>query len=79
MGAITLTESPPAMGRKKNDRKTVMIRAYEEFTKKVSQASGERGLSAADFCEQFLTPCVEKIHRDYIEEESRKLASGERK
>lgn len=78
MGAIdTLPERARTMGRKKGERKTVMVRAYEEFAEKVRQASAERGLTAAEFCERFLTPCVDKAHRDYIRAESKKLAGGE--
>jgi hypothetical protein len=69
-------ESPPTMGRKKGERKTVMIRVYEEFAETVKQASGERGLTAAEFSEVFLAPCVDKAHRDYINAESKKLARG---
>lgn len=67
-------EIPSKMGRKKGERRTVMVRAYEQFAEKVKQASGERGMTAADFCEVFLTPCVDKAHRDYIKAESKKLA-----
>jgi len=77
MTTDTLLESPRTMGRKKGERRSVMIRAYEEFAEKVKQASGERGLTAADFCERFLTPCVEKAHRDYIKAESKKLGGDD--
>jgi hypothetical protein len=62
------------MGRKKGERKTVMVRIYERFAEQVKQAAGERGMTAADYCEVFLTPCVDKAHRDYIKAESKKLA-----
>ena len=77
MATNTLREKPRTMGRKKGERKSVMIRAYEDFAERVKQASGERGLTAADFCEQFLTPCVDKAHRDYIKAESKKLGGGD--
>jgi hypothetical protein len=64
------------MGRKKGERKTVMIRAYEDFAERLKQAAGERGLTSADFLDLFLAPCVEKAHRDYIKAESKKLAGG---
>ena len=73
---LTPTRQVARMGRKKGERKTVMVRAYDKFAEKVKQASGERGLTAADFCDQFLTPCVEKAHRDYISREAKKLAGG---
>lgn len=65
------------MGRKKGERRTVMVRTYEDFAEKVKQASGERALTAAEFCDRFLLPCVEKAHREYIKNESRKLAEEE--
>lgn len=74
MGADTLPESAQTMGRKKAEKKTTMLRVYEDFAEKVRQASGERGLTAADFCERFQTPCVEKAHREYIRNEAKKLA-----
>jgi hypothetical protein len=77
MAADTLVETPPGMGRKKGERKTVMLRAYEDFVEKVKQASGERGLTSADFLDRFLTPCVEKAHRDYIKAEAKKLGGGD--
>jgi hypothetical protein len=72
------TEKPRKMGRKKGERDTGMMRVYDEFTEKVKQASGERGLTAADFCEQFLTPCLDKAHRDYITAEAKRLERGEK-
>lgn len=77
MPDIALQEVPRTMGRKKIERRTVMIRVYEEFAEKVKRASGERGMSAADLCEQLLTPCVERAHREYIKTESKKLSGGE--
>lgn len=74
MATDTLLGSPRTMGRKKGERKTVMVRAYEEFADRVKQASGERGLTAAEFCDEFLTPCVDKAHRDYIKAEAKRLA-----
>lgn len=76
MGSNATLEAPRAMGRKKGERKTVMIRAYEDFAEQVKRAAGERGLTAADFCERFLTPCVDKAHREYITAEAKKLAGG---
>jgi len=66
------------MGRKKLERRTVMVRVYEEFAERVKQASGERGLTAAEFCEGFLSTCLDKAHRDYIRAESKKLGGGEK-
>jgi hypothetical protein len=77
MAVETLLETPRTMGRKKGERKTVMVRAYDDFAERVKQAAGERGMTAAEFCDQFLIPCVDKAHRDYITAESRKL-KGER-
>jgi hypothetical protein len=77
MATKTLPEPTEAMGRKKGERKTVMIRTYEDFAEMVLQAAGERRLTAAEFCDRFLTPCVQKAHRDYIRAESRKLTEGE--
>ncbi len=77
MANDTLLENPRKMGRKKGTRKTVMVRAYEEFADLVNQAAGERRMTAADFCEKFLAPCAEKAHRDYIKAESKKLAGDE--
>ena len=74
----TRPEKSAAMGRKKGERKTVMVRAYDTFVEKVKQAAGERGLTAAEFCEQLLMPCVEKAHRDYIKAEARRLGGGEK-
>jgi hypothetical protein len=65
------------MGRKKGERRTVMIRTYKDFAELVLQAAGERRLTAAEFCDRFLTPCVEKAHRDYIKAESRKPSEGD--
>jgi hypothetical protein len=79
MASQLVLESPSEMGRKKSERKTVMIRAFEEFAEKVKQASAERGLSAAEFFEAILTPCVDKAHRDYIDAESRRLKGGDKK
>jgi hypothetical protein len=53
-----------------------MVRTYEDFAEKVKQAAGERGLTAAEFCDRFLTPCAERAHRDYIRAESKKLEGG---
>ena len=64
------------MGRKKANRKTVMIRAYEDFSAKLKQVSAERGLTAAEFCDQFFTIIIDESHRKYIEGESEKLAAG---
>jgi len=72
--AMTGREQP--MASKKADRKTVMVRAYEAFAEKVKQASSERGMTAAEFCESYLTPCVDKAHRDYIQAEVKRLAGG---
>jgi hypothetical protein len=69
-------ELPRTMGRKKGERKTVMVRTYEDFAEKVKQAAGERGMTAAEFCGIFLAPCVERAHRDYINAESKKLSGG---
>ena len=66
-------ELQPTMGRKKSERNTTMVRTYVEFADTLRQAAGERNLSAAEFCEQFLQPCVEKAHRDYIKAESKRL------
>lgn len=74
--AVTTVVEPRRMGRKKGERRTVMVRTYEEFAERVKQASGERGMTAADFCDRFLMPCVEKAHRAYIQEEVRKLSGG---
>jgi hypothetical protein len=70
-------ESPETMGRKKGERRTVMIRTYEDFAELVLQAAGERRQIAAEFCDRFLTLCVKKAHRDYIKAEWRKLSEGE--
>jgi hypothetical protein len=43
----------------------------------VLQAAGEWRLTAAEFCDRFLIPCVEKAHREYIKAESKKLSEGE--
>ena len=66
-------EMPPKMGRKKGTRKTVMVRVYEETADLINQAAGERRLTAADFCEQYVIPCADKAHRDYIASESKRL------
>jgi hypothetical protein len=66
-------ETIPGMARKKPEKKTVMVRLFQDFAEKVRQASGERGMSAAEFCEKFLSPCLEKAHRDYIKAEARRL------
>jgi hypothetical protein len=76
MAVSTLTRERRAMSRKKRERKTGMIRVYEDFVEMVLQAAGERRLTVADFCDQFLTPCLERAHRDYIKSESKKLAGG---
>lgn len=49
-----------------------------DFAEKLKQAAGERGMTAADFCDRFLSPCVEKAHRDYIKAESKKLAGDDK-
>lgn len=72
-----LIERTQTMGRKKGEKKTVMVRAYEVFAEKVKRASAERGLTAAEFCDQFLTPCVERAHREYIKAESKKLGTDQ--
>lgn len=59
----------------RNGRKTVMVRVYEDTANAITQAAGERRMTAADFCETFLSPCVEKAHREYIRAESEKLSS----
>jgi hypothetical protein len=74
MTTATVMETARTMGRKKGERKTVMVRTYDEFAERVKQAAGERGLTAADFCDRFLTPCVERAHREYIRAEAMKLA-----
>ena len=73
MATLTMAEPNESMGRKKRESKTVLMRASERFAEQVKQAAGERGLTAAEFCEQFLQPCVEKAHRDYIKAESKRL------
>lgn len=76
-GTTTETaEKTATMGRKKSDRKTVMLRAYEDFVERVNQAAGERRMTSADFLDSFVSPCVDKAHRDYIKAESKKLAKG---
>jgi hypothetical protein len=72
-----ILENSLTMGRKKGERRTVMVRTYEEFAEKVKQAAGERGMTAAEFCEVFLTPCADKAHRDYIRAESKKLSGSD--
>jgi hypothetical protein len=72
--ATTVLEVPRKMGRKKGERQSTMVRVYKEFADKVKRASGERGMTAAEFCEQFLTPCAEKAHRDYIKAETKRIA-----
>jgi hypothetical protein len=62
------------MGRKKADRKTVMIRAYDDFAKKLKQVSAELGLTAAEFLDQEVIVVLDETHRRYIHEESEKLA-----
>jgi hypothetical protein len=54
------------------------IAVYEDFAEKVKQASGERGITAAEFGERFLTPCAERAHRDYINAESKRLEGGKK-
>jgi hypothetical protein len=76
MNTQVMTGCEQPMASKKADRKTVMVRAFEEFAEKLKQASGERGLTAAEFCEVHLTPCVDKAHRDYIQAEAKRLAGG---
>jgi hypothetical protein len=73
MAVSTLTKEPRGMGRKKRERKTGMIRVYDDFVAMVLQAAGERRLTAADFADQFLKPCLEKAHRDYIRVEAKRL------
>ena len=77
MTTSTQAESVHTMGRKKGERKTVMVRTYEGFADRVKKAAGERGLTAAEFCDRFLLPCVDRAHRDYIRSESKKLAGDE--
>jgi len=76
MATNTQMEAPRTMGRKKGERKTVMVRTYEGFAEKVKQAAGERGMTAAEFCDAHLSPCVERAHRDYIRAESKKLSGS---
>lgn len=77
MNATAPTEATRAMGRKKaSDKKTVMIRVYEDFAETLTQAAGERRLTVAEFTAKFTSPCVEKAHRDYIAAESKRLAGG---
>jgi hypothetical protein len=65
------------MGRKKGERRTTLVRVYEEFAEKLTQAAGERRLSVAEFTEKFTTSCVDKAHRDYIRAESKRISGGE--
>ena len=65
------------MGRKKGTRATTLIRSYVEFAGQITQASAERGITVAEFCDRFLTTHVEAAHRDYIATESKRLESPE--
>jgi hypothetical protein len=77
MRTRTLLESPRTMGRKKSEQRTVMIRTTEGFAEMVKKAAGERGLTIAEFCDKFLTPCADRAHRDYIKAEAKRLSGGE--
>jgi hypothetical protein len=61
------------MGRKRSERKTVMVRVYDDFAEKVRRAAGVHGLPIAKFCDRVLMPCIDAAHRNYIEAESRRL------
>lgn len=68
------------MGRKKSEGdpapKGTMMRVSESFAEKIKRASGERGLSATEFCDEFLTSCIDKAHKEYIQQEAKRLAGG---
>ncbi len=78
MAAVTVLENPPKMGRKKGERKTVLIRVYEDSAETINQAASERRLTVADFLESHAMSCIEKAHRDYIRAEAKKLDGGEK-
>jgi hypothetical protein len=78
MATQTLVEAPGKMGRKKGERKTVMIRIYDADAQTVNQAASERRMTVADFFGKHLVPCADKAHRDYIKAESKKL-EGDKK
>ena len=73
MSLLATPKRSSQMGRKKGTRKTVMVRVYEETANLITQAAGERRLTAAEFCESFLTPCADKAHREYIKAEVERL------
>jgi hypothetical protein len=79
MASEVALEQAPDMGRKKSERETTLVRTYKEFAERLKQASGERGITAAEFCERFLMPCMEKAHSDYINAEARKIAEAKEK
>jgi uncharacterized protein (DUF1778 family) len=68
-----MSETSQKMGRKKGERKSVLIRVYEESAEAINQAASERRMTVADFVESKMLPCAEKAHREHIEEEYRKL------
>ena len=63
------------MGRKKSERKTVMVRVYEEFAAAVNLGAQERWITAAEFCEQFLAHAVAKARADHAKAEAKRLES----
>jgi hypothetical protein len=77
MATETLPEKTRTMGRKKGERKTVMVRAYDDFAEQAKQAAAERGLTVAEFLNRFVIPCVEKAHRDYIQAEAKRLGGDD--
>lgn len=80
--AIETIRRTDTMGRKKSEGdlapKGTMMRVSEAFAEKIKRASGERGLTATEFCDQFLTPCTDKAHREYIQAEAKRLAGGDK-
>lgn len=77
MSTATLPDQVDPMARKKDERKTVMVRTYDDFAEKVKRGAGERGISAAEFCDRFLVPCVDRAHKEYITREAKKIAGEE--
>jgi hypothetical protein len=76
MATRTLPEPSETMGRKKGERKSAMVRVYVEFHAALQQAAAERQITVAEFAEQFLTPCLERAHRDHIKSEYKRLSGG---
>jgi hypothetical protein len=73
MATKTIAGIPNKMGRKKGERKTILIRVYMEDGERINQAASERRMTVADFFERFLIPCTDKAHREYIRDEAKRL------